>query len=156
MRTACALLGAVFLLSAGAARADETLLDLATVQARAKQAAAKPAAWRETIVSTSTDGLTTTTRHVNKGDDWRDAIDRGPFHTEQGEVKGEVWHQNDNGQTVANEPDPGQARHREDDHDPQPRARAGGGVRRGRSQRARLGRERISRSAPRGCRCGAK
>ncbi len=109
MRTLCALFGAAFLLLAGVARADEALPDLATVEARAKQAAAKPAAWRETIVSTSTDGLTTTTRHVHKGDDWRDAVDRGPFHTEQGEVKGEAWHQNDNGQTVVDEPDPGQA-----------------------------------------------
>jgi predicted aspartyl protease len=109
MRTACALLGVSLLLSASAARADESLPDLATVQARVKQASAKPAAWRETIVSTSTDGLTTTVRHLHKGDDWRDIVERGPFHTEQGEVKGDAWHQNDNGQTVADEPDPGHA-----------------------------------------------
>lgn len=109
MRTVCALLSVAFLLSASAARADEALPDLATVRAKMKAANARPAAWSETIVSSSTDGLTTTVRHLHSGDDWRDIVERGPFHTEQGEVKGEAWHQNDNGQTVADEPDPGQA-----------------------------------------------
>jgi clan AA aspartic protease (TIGR02281 family) len=105
----CALLSVAVFLSASAARADEPQLDLATVQARVKKANAKPAAWRETIVTTSTDGLTTTVRHLHKGDDWRDIVERGPFHTEEGEVKGDAWHQNDNGQTVADQPDPGHA-----------------------------------------------
>lgn len=109
MRTVCALLGAALLLSAGAARADEALPDLAAVRAHMKQANLKPAAWRETIVSTSTDGLSTTVQHLHRGDDWRDIVERGPFHTEEGEVKGDAWHQNDNGQTVADEPDPGHA-----------------------------------------------
>jgi predicted aspartyl protease len=109
MRTVCALLSVALFFSATAARADESLPDLATVRAKVKKANAKPAAWRETIVSTSTDGLTTTVRHLHKGDDWRDIIERGPFHTEEGEVKGDAWHQNDNGQTVADQPDPGHA-----------------------------------------------
>src|ERR1700690_1588674 len=109
MRTVCALVSAAFLLFPGPARADDAQPDLATVQARVKQASAKPADWRETIVSTSTDGLTTTVRHLHKGDDWRDIVEQGPFHTEEGEVKGDAWHQNDNGQTVADEPDPGHA-----------------------------------------------
>lgn len=109
MRTVCALLSVALLLSASAARADEAGLDLAAVRAKMKQANTRPANWRETIVSTSTDGLTTTTRHLHRGDDWRDIVERGPFHTEQGEVKGDAWHQNDNGQTVADEPDPGHA-----------------------------------------------
>jgi clan AA aspartic protease (TIGR02281 family) len=109
MRTVCALLSVVFLLPASAARADEPLPDLAAVRARVKAAAIKPAAWRETIVSTSTDGLTTTVQNLHKGDDWRDIVERGPFHTEQGSIKGQAWHQNDNGQSVVDEPDPGHA-----------------------------------------------
>lgn len=108
MRTVCALLGACLIFSAGPARADD-LPDSATIRAKIAAAAGPtPDAFRETY-ETSSDGTTMVDEYRRLGANYRDVVQAGPFHTERGVAKGQAWHQNDNGQTVLDQPDPGQA-----------------------------------------------
>jgi clan AA aspartic protease (TIGR02281 family) len=102
----------LFLLSAAPAgvRADEALPDAATIRQKVTAAAAVPRAYRRTTVTTSSNGATITSRYIRRGEDWREIVERGPFRTESGSVKDELWHQNDNGQTILDEPDPGNAK----------------------------------------------
>jgi predicted aspartyl protease len=89
--------------------ADEAPPDAAAIREHVRTAAAVPDAYRRTTVMTSSDGTTTTTRYAERGDEWREIVERGPFHTEYGKTKKTEWHQNENGQTVIDEPDPGVA-----------------------------------------------
>jgi predicted aspartyl protease len=110
-----ALLPALFLLlslllgTQRAVFADDTPPDAAAIREHVRVAAAVPDAFRRTTVTTSSDGTTTTRRYAERGDEWREIVDQGPFHTESGKTKTAEWHQNDNGQTVIDEPDPGNA-----------------------------------------------
>ncbi len=102
---------AFFLLFALApAAADEAAPDAAAIREHVRTAAAVPHAYRRTTVTTSSDGTTMTVRYAERGDEWREIVERGPFHTEYGKTTTAEWHQNDNGQTVIDEPDPGAAK----------------------------------------------
>jgi clan AA aspartic protease (TIGR02281 family) len=105
------LLPAFFLLcTPAAARAQDAVPDAAAIRERVRAALGTlPAAWRETTVTTSSNETTTTIRHVQRGKDWREVNDTPPFHTERGLANGQGWHQNDNGQTILDQPDPGLA-----------------------------------------------
>jgi len=106
------LLPALLLLCglAAQARADDAVPDSATIREKVRAAAgALPTEWRETAVVKTSNGSTTTTRHVQRGADFREIVENQPFHSERGSVKGQAWHQNDNGQTVMEQPDPGLA-----------------------------------------------
>jgi predicted aspartyl protease len=94
-----------------AARADEPLPDAAAIRQKVRDAVgpAAPSALRETVVTTSSDGSNVTRLHLQRGAEWRDVVDDGPFHTERGFVKGEAWRENENGQVVIVQPDPGEA-----------------------------------------------
>ncbi len=109
MRTVCALLGACLLFSAAPVQADD-VPDSATIRAKLAAAAGPtPDAFRETYETTSSDGTTMVDQYLRLGADHRDIVQTGPFHTERGVAGGQAWHQNDNGQTVLDQPDPGQA-----------------------------------------------
>jgi len=54
-------------------------------------------------------GLHGTSTTVRKGDDVAETDYTGPFTTASGTYKGQDWHQNENGQTVLDEADPGLA-----------------------------------------------
>lgn len=105
------LLPAVFLLCAAVpAVADDAAPDAAAIREHVRVAAARPHAFHRTTVTTTSNGTTTTVRYAERGDEWREIVERGPFHTESGKTPTEQWHQNDNGQTVIDEPDPGAAK----------------------------------------------
>jgi predicted aspartyl protease len=93
---AVAALAALLLAAPGFARAAGTVPDA-------------PAAYRETVVITSSDGTITTERRFVRGDDERVIDDDGTFHTESGVRAGVRWLQNRNGQTVPDRADPGRA-----------------------------------------------
>ena len=82
------LLPALFLLLpyAAPAFADEAPPDAAALREHVRAAAAVPKAFRRTTVTTSSDGMTTTVRYVERGDDWREIRERGPFHLGAGTV----------------------------------------------------------------------
>jgi len=105
------LLPALFLLFAPAIAtyAEETPPSAEAIREHVRVAAAIPNAYRRTTVTTSSDGTTRIVRYAERGDEWREIAQRGPFHTESGKTKTAEWHQNDNGQTVIDEPDPGVA-----------------------------------------------
>ena len=92
------------------AHPQDAIPDVATIREHVRAAAAIPRAYRRTTVTTSSNGTTTTVRYAVRGDEWREVVERGPFHTEFGKTKDAEWHQNDNGQTVIDEPDPGAAK----------------------------------------------
>ncbi len=92
------------------ALADDAPPDAAAIRQNVRAAAAVPSAYRRTTVTTSSNGTTRTVRYAKRGDEWREIVERGPFHTEYGKTKDADWHQNDNGQTVIDEPDPGVAK----------------------------------------------
>jgi len=105
-----ALVLATILACTGAAPADPAIPDSATI--RAKVAAASgplPNAWHEVDETVSSDGTTTIEHDYVRGDDWRYAYTDGPYRSQDGSFKGQRWHQNENGQTVLDQPDPGLA-----------------------------------------------
>ncbi|MDP9105258.1 MAG: aspartyl protease family protein [Candidatus Eremiobacteraeota bacterium] len=91
------------------ALADDAAPDAAAIREHVRVAAAVPPAFRRTTVTTSSDGTTKTVRYAERGDEWREVDEYGPLHTEFGRTKTTDWHQNANGQTVVDEPDPGVA-----------------------------------------------
>jgi predicted aspartyl protease len=94
----------------GAAGADEPVLDAAAIRQKVREASG-PAqtVWRETIVTTSSDGSNVTRLRLQRESDFRVVSDDGPFHTERGSVKDEAWHENENGQVVIEQPDPAES-----------------------------------------------
>lgn len=85
----------------------QSVPDLKTL--RAAIAAARGAApdnYADTITATSRDGSVETFHVYKFGPNSRTTADAGPIHVESGRSGGEDWHQNDNGITVADEPDP--------------------------------------------------
>jgi predicted aspartyl protease len=62
--------------------------------------------YRETIVGTGNDGPAVST-HYRRGEDELITVTRGPIHTSYGIQRGVDWHQNANGITVPDLPDPG-------------------------------------------------
>ena len=92
------------------AHAQNAVPDAATIRERVRAAAgAPPAAFRETTVTTTSNETTTTVTHIQRGTSWRELNDTPPFHLERGVANGQAWHQNDNGQTIADLADPGLA-----------------------------------------------
>ena len=69
----------------------------------------RPDNYREKIVGAGTLGETHETT-LRRGDDRRYTFDRGLVHYESGTYKGERWHQNVNGLTIVDEPEPGESR----------------------------------------------
>ncbi|MFY9779195.1 MAG: aspartyl protease family protein [Candidatus Baltobacteraceae bacterium] len=105
---ALALVALVFSLAAGASpvRADEEL-GVAVIRHRILAAnGARPATERVTVAYDAF-GLHGTRTTFRSGDDFREVENDGPFTTERGSLKGQAWHQNANGQTVLDQPDPG-------------------------------------------------
>ncbi len=105
------LLPAFFLLYAPvAAQSQDAVPDAATIREKVRAVmGALPAAWRQTTVTTSSNDTTATVSHVQRGTSWREVNDTPPFHRERGLANGQAWHQNDNGQTIVDQPDPGVA-----------------------------------------------
>jgi clan AA aspartic protease (TIGR02281 family) len=90
-----------------AGRAADDIPDSATIRARiAAATGVDHTAWHETYASTFSNGTTMIEQVAHRGRDVRVRLDYGPFHTESGSYKGQDWHQNDNGQTILDQPDP--------------------------------------------------
>jgi len=105
-----ALFALTMLPCGSAVAADTGVPDAATIRANVRSSAGPlPAAYRETDVTTTSNGQTTIERDFRLAKDVRYVFDTGPFHTEHGENGGTAWHMNDNGQVVVEEPDPGRA-----------------------------------------------
>jgi predicted aspartyl protease len=105
-----ALLLAASLACSAAATADGTVPDSATI--REKVAAAMgpmPTAYHETDEMISSGEVTAMEYDAVRGHSWRHVYNSGPFHFEEGVDKTQAWHQNDNGQTILDQPDPGLA-----------------------------------------------
>jgi len=83
-----------------AASAESPPLDAAAIRAKVAAAqGARPATYRQTTVWTRP-GWTETTTVIRRGEDFREIVDEGSFHHEDGSVDGHRWHQNENGQTI--------------------------------------------------------
>jgi predicted aspartyl protease len=109
-RHAAAFLAALLVtLPALRARADDALPSAAEIRANVRAAAHEPNAYRETIVTTSSDGTETTERQLVRGADERTIDDSPPFHAEAGVVNGQHWLQDENGVTLDDRADPGRA-----------------------------------------------
>jgi predicted aspartyl protease len=104
------LLVALLMLVPGAVQAQDALPSAEAIREHIRVAAGPPVTtFRRTTVTVSSDGTTSTYTHIQRADGYRDVTELGPFHTERGVVKDVAWHQNDNGQTVIEQPDPGNA-----------------------------------------------
>lgn len=74
------------------------------------EAAAGPRPTAERLVVTSeSHGLHTRVTTYRLGDDEREVEEDGPFQSQRGVVGKAAWHQNENGETVLEQPDPGRA-----------------------------------------------
>jgi predicted aspartyl protease len=90
-------------------RGDDGVPSIATLRERVRAAEHRPAAFRETIVTTSSNGSVTTEHRLVRGEDERTIDDSGPFHAESGVIGGRRWRQNENGLTLDDREDPGNA-----------------------------------------------
>ena len=108
-RGAAAFLAALLLALPAAANAADAAPTAAEIRANVRAAEHEPDAYRETIVTTSSDGTTTTERHLVRGADERTIDDSPPFHAESGVVHGAHWLQDENGVTLDDREDPGHA-----------------------------------------------
>jgi predicted aspartyl protease len=105
--TAVALLAALTLPLAAAAQEN---LGADEIVARSKAAGAadrRPESERETW-NVRIAGLDGTLESIRRGSDFVNETDLGPFHTAHGEVRDTKWHQNENGETVLDRPEPSQ------------------------------------------------
>lgn len=113
MRRGFLALGSICTLIAGVAAAGPSgataLPDVATVRERIRAAGGVKSEMERTVVSFSAFGLHGKRTTVRIGKDFRDTINDGPFLTGRGMLHGQRWHQNANGQTVIDQPDPGVA-----------------------------------------------
>jgi predicted aspartyl protease len=107
---AAACLAAVLVALPTLARAGDALPSAAEIRANVRAAEHAPSAYRETIVTTSSDGTQTTEQLLVRGPDERTIDDSPPFHAEAGVVHGERWAQDENGITLDDRADPGQAK----------------------------------------------
>jgi predicted aspartyl protease len=90
-----------------AAAPDATVPDAATLRARMAAATGVPNVnYRETIVAQNGDGRIVST-HYHRAQADRVSVTRGAIHTGYGTDRGIDWHQNANGITVPDLPDPG-------------------------------------------------
>jgi len=81
--------------------------DLKTLRANIDAARGPvPDNYRETLTITAEDGSTETFHTYKFGKSLRTRVDSGPVHWEFGTADGEDWHQDENGITVVDEPDP--------------------------------------------------
>lgn len=96
-------------LSCPSAASSEDILDAATLRARVAQAAGPiPHAYHEILThhGTSSSG---TVEEFALASDYRIIKNDGTFTTQHGKYKDDAWHQNQNGHTVIDQPDPGEA-----------------------------------------------
>jgi clan AA aspartic protease (TIGR02281 family) len=108
VRTA-ALLAALLVAAPALAAADDALPVAAELRAHVRAAEHTPPGYRETIVTTSSDGTTTTEHRVVRGEDEHDVEDSGAFHDEGGSIEGRRWRQTANGISLDDRADPGHA-----------------------------------------------
>jgi predicted aspartyl protease len=100
-------LAALLTSSAVAPPGDDATPDRATILANVSAALGTPAtAYHETEETISSNGVTTVEHEAVRGESSRNVYVSGPFHTEDGVDRGQAWHQNDNGQTILDQPDP--------------------------------------------------
>ena len=91
----------------GIAVASGDLPNALVIDARIKAAeGTPPPSYRETF-DESAYGLLFHSVFVARNEDYREMTDVGPFHEAEGRYRGETWHQNQNGETIPNVPDPG-------------------------------------------------
>jgi predicted aspartyl protease len=94
------------MVSGVAAAPDAAVLDAQTLRARMAAAEGAPNLnYSETVVGTTSDGSIIST-HNHRADDDRITETRGPIRTSYGTYRGTDWHQNANGITVTDLPDP--------------------------------------------------
>jgi hypothetical protein len=109
-RSVCAV---VFTLSLVAstfpARAADAVPTASEIEAKVR-AAAGPAipSYREVVDSTG-GGVARHAVTIRSGRDYREEIDEGPLHTAHGSIGGQAWRQNENGETILMQRDPGLA-----------------------------------------------
>jgi len=97
------------MVSGVAAAPEATAPDAPTLRARMDAAAGPPNGnYRETIVEQG-NGSAAVSTHYRRGEDELITVARGPIHSSYGSQRGVDWHQNSNGITVPDLPDPGLA-----------------------------------------------
>lgn len=113
LRTAAVGAALATLACAGTAFAADDIPTADDLVARSKAAAAsdkRPETERESWVIRVT-GLDGTLETVRRGADVATEMTLGPFRTAHGTDHGEKWHQNENGETILERPEPSQAEH---------------------------------------------
>jgi predicted aspartyl protease len=101
---------AILLLPQAVPVAADTVPDAAVLRERIRASGGPiPDSWRETDETVSSDATTTIEHDYRRGKDFRYTFDTGPFHSERGVNGGQLWHMNDNGQLIVDQPDPGKA-----------------------------------------------
>lgn len=99
------LLPAAVLLGAPPATAQSPL-DAAAIEAKVATAEGPLAdAYRETDETVYSNGTKTIEHDYRRGQDYRYVFDSGSLHSERGSNNGDVWHMNENGQVVFDDPD---------------------------------------------------
>jgi hypothetical protein len=103
-RLTALLIGFVFSCAAAQAAAVAAVPDAATITANVEKAAGQPLATETQVTAFSANGLQGSEVYRTSGNDWRETTRHGPFEYATGEVNGQSWLQNENGETVLDGP----------------------------------------------------
>ncbi len=98
----------IFQAASAPALADE-IPDAASIRAHVRAAEGTPPASLTRVVTYVAGGLGGHRTIYRKGQDVREIDEAGPFVVQSGKFRGQAWHQNANGETVLEQPDPGNA-----------------------------------------------
>jgi predicted aspartyl protease len=100
----------LFALTTPAVPAADAIPDSATIREKVRAAAGPlPQVYRETDETVASNGSATIEHDYVTAIGKRYTFDTGRFHTERGVSGTDVWHMNDNGQVIMDQPDPGLA-----------------------------------------------
>lgn len=108
-RVPALLLWSSFSIAIALGAAPSDVLDAKTIWAKVEAAAGPPLNSEARVTEFTANGLAGTEVYQKSGDDWRETIRHGPFQYSDGQAGGQAWSQNENGQTVYDQPDPGKA-----------------------------------------------
>ncbi len=102
-----AILAIVMLAAGGSAVADVPAAD--AIREHIRLAAGPRPASVHVVVLYDARGLHGRRTTYRSGDDFREVVAEGPFTMQRGQLAKQAWHQNANGETVLDQPDPGVA-----------------------------------------------
>lgn len=105
----CVFLALLLMSVAGGSAAAADVPTADSLRERIRSAAGTPPPTSHSVLTYEANGFHGRHETYRSGDDFREIVEEGPFTTQSGRFEKQAWHQNENGETVLDQPDPGAA-----------------------------------------------